>query len=193
MFRLFFDTETTGLPLSRNARNHDVENWPRLVQLAWILTGEDKCVTRNRIIIPWGFEIPAAATGIHGITNGMASEMGISIQEAMLEFMVAAEMADLLIGHGVDFDKSVVGAELIRLVMESEYEGFKSIKRFDTMQKSTKICKLPKSNGGGYKWPKLQELHKHLFGEEFVEAHNALADVQATVKCYEALVELGVE
>jgi DNA polymerase III epsilon subunit-like protein len=200
MFKLFFDTETTGLPLSRSARNHDIENWPRLVQLSWLLVsadqviGDKKVIVRNRIVIPWGFEIPPEATEIHGVTNAMAAEEGISIQEAMYEFMVAAEMADLLIGHGVYFDKSIVGAELIRLGMESAYEIFKGIKRFDTMQKSTKICKLPKPNGGnGYKWPKLQELHKHLFGVEFEDAHDAYADVQATVKCYESLVELGVE
>jgi DNA polymerase III epsilon subunit-like protein len=194
MNKLFFDTETTGLPLSRSARNHDVENWPRLVQLSWLLTAEDHCAVRNRIVIPWGFQIPPEATGIHGITNSIAAEEGISIKEAMYEFMVAAEMADLLIGHGVYFDKSVVGAELIRLGMESAYEIFKGVKRFDTMQKSTKICKLPHKNGRkGYKWPTLQELHVHLFKEEFKGVHDAYADVQATIKCYEALIGLGVE
>jgi DNA polymerase III epsilon subunit-like protein len=193
MFKLFFDTETTGLPKSRDARNHDVENWPRLVQLSWLLVGQDGCVVRNRLVIPWGFEIPAEATKVHGVTNAMAAEEGISIKEAMMEFMVAAEMADLLIGHGVYFDKSVVGAELIRMDMEAAYEIFKGVKRFDTMQKSTKICKLPHANGRkGYKWPKLQELHKHLFGVEFEDAHDAYADVQATVRCYDALVEQGV-
>jgi DNA polymerase III epsilon subunit-like protein len=204
MHKLFFDTETTGLPKSRNARNHDVDNWPRLVQLSWLLKGHDgpreadlstdKMVVRNRLVIPWGFQIPPEAMNIHGITNTMASEDGISIQEALYEFLVAVEMADLLIGHGVYFDKSVVGAELIRLGMESAYEIFKGVNRFDTMAKSTKICKLPKPGGGkGYKWPKLQELHKHLFGVEFEDAHDAYADVQATVKCYEALIEQGVE
>jgi len=209
MFKLFFDTETTGLPLSRDARNHDVENWPRLVQLSWLLKGHDgpreadlstdKMVVRNRLVIPWGFDIPQAATDVHGVTNAMAAEEGISIKEALYEFMVAAEMADLLIGHGVYFDKSVVGAELIRLGMESAYEIFKGVKRFDTMQKSTKICKLPHKSGKtgnarrGYKWPKLQELHKHLFGVEFEDAHDAYADVQATVRCYDALVKQGVE
>ena len=34
---LFFDTETTGLPKRWNAPVTDLENWPRLVQLAWIM------------------------------------------------------------------------------------------------------------------------------------------------------------
>ena len=32
---LFFDTETTGLPKSMKAPVEDIDNWPRMVQLAW--------------------------------------------------------------------------------------------------------------------------------------------------------------
>ena len=32
---LFFDTETTGLPKNWKAPVTDVNNWPRMVQLAW--------------------------------------------------------------------------------------------------------------------------------------------------------------
>jgi len=194
MFKLFFDTETTGLPKDRNARCHDVENWPRMIQLAWAMIYDDIILRRNRLVIPWGFQIPEAATEVNGITNAMASEEGISIKEAILEFMVVVDMADLLIGHGIYFDKSVAGAEMIRMNMEAEYETFKGIKRFDTMQKSTKICKLPHKNGRkGYKWPTLQELHIHLFNEHFEDAHDAFADVNATVRCYGELVRQGVE
>ena len=37
---LFFDTETTGLPKRWNAPVTEVDNWPRLVQLAWISCDE---------------------------------------------------------------------------------------------------------------------------------------------------------
>ena len=37
---LLFDTETTGLPKNWKAPVTDVDNWPRLVQIAW-LTYED--------------------------------------------------------------------------------------------------------------------------------------------------------
>lgn len=37
---LFFDTETTGLPKEYRARTEDVDNWPRVVQLAWALYDE---------------------------------------------------------------------------------------------------------------------------------------------------------
>ena len=195
MLRLFFDTETTGLPKSRSARNHDVDNWPRLVQLAWMICEDEGEVllSRDHIIAPVGFTIPEDASAVHGITTEMALDAGIHVSVALAEMTVAVELVNLLVGHGIYFDKSVVGAEYIRLGMEHEYEGFKSLKRFCTMQKSVKVCKIPFEGRGGYKWPKLTELHQHLFNEDFEGAHDALADVMATVKCYFNLIKQGVE
>jgi len=34
---LIYDTETTGLPIRNNAPIEDLENWPRIVQIAWQL------------------------------------------------------------------------------------------------------------------------------------------------------------
>ncbi|KAF0237889.1 MAG: DNA polymerase III subunit [Prolixibacteraceae bacterium] len=38
---LFFDTETTGLPKNWKAPVTDLNNWPRLVQLAYLLYDSD--------------------------------------------------------------------------------------------------------------------------------------------------------
>ena len=59
-----------------------------------------------------------------------------------------------------------------------------------TMQASTDYCKIP--GPYGYKWPKLSELHMKLFGEYFEEAHDAAADINATVKCFWELKRRGV-
>lgn len=67
----FFDTETAGLPKNFSAPTTDVDNWPRLVQLSWILTDERKEVF---IIRPDGFTIPEEASNVHGITTERASE-----------------------------------------------------------------------------------------------------------------------
>lgn len=37
---LFFDTETSGLPNNFNAPSSNTKNWPRLVQLSWIVTDD---------------------------------------------------------------------------------------------------------------------------------------------------------
>lgn len=192
---LFFDTETTGLPKSNSARNHDVDNWPRLVQIAWAICNDDgvKLSKRNRIIKPEGFHIPSGASEIHGITDAIAEEDGIPLGFVLSELLVAVEVADTLVGHGVYFDKSVVGAEYIRRGKEGAYEKLKDLPRVCTMQKSTKYCKLPHKNGRkGYKWPKLMELHEKLFGVGFEDAHDAMADISATINCFFELKELKV-
>ena len=75
---LFFDTETTGLPQRWNAPVTDVDNWPRLVQLAWIMCDDKGNVIEERsdIIKPEGFSIPVEASRVHGITTIKAQEEG---------------------------------------------------------------------------------------------------------------------
>lgn len=44
----------------------------------------------------------------------------------------------------------------------------------------------------GFNGPILQELHNHLFNEDFDGAHDALADVKATARCFFELKRLGI-
>ena len=44
---LFIDTETTGLPKEYDAPYTDIDNWPRLVQLAWIVYDYTTIVVRK--------------------------------------------------------------------------------------------------------------------------------------------------
>lgn len=37
MLLQFFDTETTGLPKNWRAPMHDLDNWPRIIQLAYLV------------------------------------------------------------------------------------------------------------------------------------------------------------
>jgi len=43
---LFFDTETTGLPRNYKAPATDLANWPRLVQIAWLLADFATCIPK---------------------------------------------------------------------------------------------------------------------------------------------------
>ena len=81
MFYLFFDTETTGLPRNWDAPVSDVNNWPRLVQLAFLIYDEKgiKVSGGDFIIKPDGFKIPSDASNIHGITTERANLEGYSI------------------------------------------------------------------------------------------------------------------
>ena len=57
---LFFDTETTGLPKLWQAPVTDTDNWPRLVQIAWVLsdTAGKELAKQESIIKPEDFLIP---------------------------------------------------------------------------------------------------------------------------------------
>ena len=49
---LFFDTETTGLPRNSHASIKELENWPRVVQLAWLTySNTGKLLSENDYII----------------------------------------------------------------------------------------------------------------------------------------------
>lgn len=58
----------------------------------------------------------------------------------------------------------------------------------DTMKLGADICKIPSTKKGEkYKWPKLDELYRALFGKSFQGQHNAMNDVRATEECFEEL------
>lgn len=187
---LFFDTETTGLPRNYNAPFSDSNNWPRMVQLAWILADESGEIleTNDRIIFPAGYKIPDEVSRLHGITTEIAMEKGVDLDLTLVDFSISIGKCELIIAHNVSFDRAIIEAENLRV---GNTNPILRKPTFCTKEKSTNICKIP-GNRGGYKWPKLQELHEFLFGHKFDDAHNALNDVSATVKCYFKLKEMGV-
>ena len=188
---LFFDTETTGLPRNWYAPVEDLDNWPRLVQLAWVLFKDGiKIESTDLIIKPEGFEIPIESSNIHGITTEIASKQGVFLHEALSRFRDLIEKADFLVAHNISFDEMIIGAEFLREKMKNSLAGKQKI---CTKEISTDFCAIPGTNGKiGYKWPKLSELHKKLFGNEFEDSHNALADVEATAKCFWEMKKLGI-
>ena len=127
------------------------------------------------------------AASLHGITTEIAKEKGHSLIEVIEKFMEDFKSAITIVGHNIAFDKKIVGAELIRLGQEDIMNSKKSI---CTMEASTDYCKIP--GYLGYKYPKLQELHKRLFGYEFEDAHNSMSDVTATLKCFKEMRKRGL-
>ena len=164
--RLFFDTETTGLPRNWKAPITDSDNWPRMVQIAWIFSSGDEHSKGVVIIKPDGFEIPCGAVKIHGITTEKAIEKGVKLETVLIGLNGLIKKSDIIIGHNVRYDKKVVEAEFHRMRIESDLI---EKERICTMFSTTKYCRLPGPRGN--KWPKLQELHKKLFGKEFEGGH----------------------
>jgi len=185
---LFFDTETTGLPRNWKAPVSDVNNWPRMVQLAFLAYDSDgRLISSGDFIIkPNGFIIPQEAAKVHGITTDIALREGQALIKVLQEFSSLASQASYLVAHNMSFDEKIIGAEFIRSNMP---DIVTTKRRICTKEKSTNFCGI--DGPYGYKWPKLSELYYKLFRTNFEEAHNAAADVQATAKCFWELKRIG--
>jgi DNA polymerase III subunit epsilon len=185
---LFFDTETTGLPNNWKAAVTDIDNWPRLVQIAWKSFEDDgiEINSKDYIIKPEGFLIPMEASNVHGITTELALVKGKDLIEILSELNIEIDKARTIVAHNMNFDAKVIGAEMVRKKFTSNLFSKHLV---CTMESSTNYCKIP--GNYGFKWPRLSELHIKLFGEDFQEAHNASKDVQVTAKCFWELKKLG--
>jgi len=85
---LFFDTETTGLPKNWKAPVTDLNNWPRLVQLAFLYYDNNGNMISGGdfIIKPEGFTIPTEASRIHGISTDRAIQEGQLLKNVLQNF-----------------------------------------------------------------------------------------------------------
>jgi len=186
---LFFDTETTGLPRSWSAPVTDIDNWPRLVQLAWVMYEESGVFVGagDQIIKPDGFIIPPDASRVHGITTERAMNEGVPIRQVLETFRDKIGESSHIVAHNIDFDEKIIGAEFIRAEISHE---FSKKKKICTMKSTVNFCAIPSARG--FKWPQLAELHRKLFGVAFEDAHNAAADIEATAKCFWELKKRGI-
>lgn len=182
MNTLIFDCETSGKADFRSPP--EAKHQPRIVQLAAILidAAGEELAQLNVIIRPDGFTIPEEAAAIHGITTEKALACGISEIAATHVFDQMLAIAKVAVAHNLDFDRHMLSRGSAIRATELRVRGF------CTMRAMTPVCKLP-GNYGDFKWPKLQEAHKHAFGTEFDGAHDALADVRACARVYRWLME----
>ncbi|WP_374958479.1 DNA polymerase III subunit alpha [Gilvibacter sp.] len=189
---LIFDTETTGLPKRWDAPVSDTDNWPRAIQIAWQLHDSmgNLLEQKDYLIKPEGFNIPFEAESIHGISTELAEADGVPLDQVLEEFNDVLERSQFVVGQNVGFDLNIMGAEFYREAVDT---SLLSLPVLDTCTETTaELCKIPGGRGGKFKLPTLTELHEHLFGDGFAEAHNATADVEATTRCFLELIRQGV-
>lgn len=204
---LIFDTETTHLVNRKADASHPSQ--PRVVQLAAGLFDlrSGQCIgSVSSIIKPDGFEIappikpngltieeckaqriPLNAADIHGITQERAMDEGVDGGDVFNLFNSMASLSDFGVAHNADFDVLALEVEYNRRALDNHLPE----KRLCTMRSTTTLCKLEPFRYGSFKWPTLQELHTHLFGEGFEGAHDALTDVLAAASCFFELRRVG--
>jgi DNA polymerase-3 subunit epsilon len=188
---LFYDTETTGLPLFNQPSDHPDQ--PHIVQLALLLTEDDgtEIESENVIVKPDGWTISEEVSAIHGITQARAEKEGRSETSVTALFLVALARADIRVAHNEQFDMRIMRIAMLRAGYRRFFvEVIERLTSACTCIASTALVNCPPSArmiAKGMtrpKPPKLTECTEHFFGEKLVGAHDAMVDVRACARVY---------
>ena len=140
--------------------------------------------TQDYIINRKNFVIPPSK--YHNITNEVANNQGITMEEFSEIFNTQFSDVEALIAHNVSFDKNILLSELYRCSLMSSYNILNEIPTICSGEKTTRLLGL--RNRGGYpKMPKLEELYKYTFNTDIQNAHQSLHDVNNLFSCIESL------
>jgi DNA polymerase III epsilon subunit-like protein len=141
------------------------------------------------IRLPDGVTIEPKAEEVHGISLSTSHSKGVLIGVALDHFEKLLLDCDMVVGHNVSFDKRMLMVEAIRNNRKQLFTVNGNRKdEFCTMKQSKDLCKIVavnKSTGEQYyKYPKLIELHGHLFQYMPTGLHDSLADVLCCMRCF---------
>lgn len=176
-----FDTETTWFINKKEPNNLEIQ--PKIIQFAWILWNLEnwKFTEEKRvdILINPKESIPFASSKVHHIYD-IDVKNAPFIEDKIEEILSYINDSDAIIWHNIEYDEEMIKVELRRLNQEYRYTPKQVI---CTMKTTVDFCAI-KWNWERFKYPKLWELHKKLFDEYFIWAHDALTDVEATLRCF---------
>jgi DNA polymerase III epsilon subunit-like protein len=190
MTTLFFDTETSGLPIDRRvpALQNEI-NWPQLVSLSWSVWVSEDCVKRVTYVIrPRGWVISDKSITVHGITQEFAEKNGSDLGEVLMEFRADIMRSDLIVAHNMEFDKNVVFHAFAWHLKKDPRRFWPEAAEFCSQTTAKGELKLPwayaKANDP-YKMPGLDEVYTATFNEPAPPAaHSSARDVEVLEKIY---------
>jgi DNA polymerase III epsilon subunit-like protein len=190
-FFMIFDIETTGLIPKYANDVEDLNLWPKVVQLAWIITDySNKVIDTKTFYIKQKEAIPQSAIDIHGVTNEKCEKDGFDIKFVLKDFFNDINKVKTVVCHNYEFDASIMEIEFKR-------HGYKwPLKRkFCTMLKGKKYANITFYNSNKLKYPKLEELFGALIlnntNVKILTAHNAAIDTLITAVCLNKFIEYG--
>ena len=187
---VFFDIETTGLPHTRGFNVYypysDTSKYDssRIVQIAIVVQNVKGELQKYNYIVNSSVTITNSA--FHGITTELANAHGVKLTEIVPFLEQIFTNCKLLIAHNIQFDKHILLSELHRIGERKLCTMLEQLPTFDTCTGTTHLVKI--KMGKTFKAPKLNELHKWLFGNEAIHLHNAVNDTDVLVKIYNELV-----
>ena len=174
-----FDFETSGLPKGRKPVTQETlgqYDTCRAVSLsAARFSSKGRLVdTFDAMIYPEGFEISPGSVAIHGITEDMAKSKGRSFVQVFTDFMTfIGPRTKTLIAHNAKFDVNVLRSEMIRHGID-----------LSLIENLNFRCTLELYRERFLKPIRLGVLYEEIFGEQFENAHNSLADCIACGRVY---------
>jgi DNA polymerase III subunit epsilon len=194
---LFYDTETTGLPLFKEPSEDPRQ--PHIAQLGACLVDIDSreiIASIDVICRPDGWTIPDEVARIHGITTEHAQLVGIPESLAVEMLLEMTKAADFRVAHNESFDARIVRIACKRFFSPESADEWKEGAAQCTARAATPIMKIPptdKMSRAGFtkfKTPNLGEAVKHFTGKDLAGAHQAMADVQGCMAVWFALQDL---
>jgi DNA polymerase III epsilon subunit-like protein len=182
-YKIFIDTETNGLPITKgfDNYNHPKElrfyNNSRLIEIAYIIYDNEgnKIKEVENLVIPNGFKITNSK--FHGITEANCIKNGKQIDIVLNEFMKDLNNVDTIIAHNTLFDIHIILSECFRAKQYDLIDNIQKINKEDTMRIGKDFMKVNK-------YPKLTELYDYLYKTKIHQDHRALSDVIYCAKCY---------
>ena len=174
-----FDFETSGLPKGRKPVSRETlgqYDTCRAVSLsAARFSSRGRLVdTFDAMILPTDFTISPGSVAIHGITEEMAKSKGRPFLQVFADFMTfIGPRTKILVAHNAKFDTSVLRSEMLRHDID-----------LSIIEDLNFRCTLELYRERFLKPIRLGVLYEEIFGEQFENAHNSLADCIACGRVY---------
>lgn len=174
-----FDFETSGLPKGRKPVTHETlgqYDTCRAVSLsAARFSSRGRLVdTFDAMILPTDFSISPGSVAIHGITEEMAKSKGRPFLQVFTDFMTfIGPRTKTMVAHNAKFDTSVLRSEMLRHGIDLSHIDELNFR-----------CTLELYRERFLKPIRLGVLYEDIFGEQFENAHNSLADCIACGRVY---------
>lgn len=181
MCYLAWDTETTGLPMTRQPatpENVHVFNHCRIVSIAFVMYSTKGRELRSYHAVVYPDTFTVTATEIHGITHEYALTHGRPFASIYADLVKASRQC-ILVAHNSSFDQNALMSECFRRGL--------SIEPFATTRF---VCTLDMVKQWYLKPMKLVDVYRELTGKELANAHNALADARACGEVYPLLRDM---
>jgi DNA polymerase III alpha subunit (gram-positive type) len=190
---LFFDTETSGLPVPGASPFLNPESFPHVLSIAWLIYDKKENLIKEKYEFIQHNNI-VLSQKVKELTHITEEDLksGKSSSKVISEFLSDLDKVKYIIGHNITFDINVILAQCIRDSI-SGYEDLVTKKQICTMRQTTDFCKLKSEYAPfKFKYPKLSELYYKLFEKEVTILHQAMEDTKLVKECFFELKKRGV-